>query len=103
MCADDGAHPVRSLVIAVKEGFRRLNQGINASEQLAVGDLAPELTPEHLNGIEPRAVGGQIQQHETASRAPEYSLDLIILMCVGIIPCHIDRLVPVLVEQGLQQ
>lgn len=31
-------------------------------------DLAPKMTPEHLDRIQPRAVGRQIQQYEPLGR-----------------------------------
>ena len=39
---------------------------LHAREQFAVGYLAPEVSPEHLGAVQPRAVGRQVKQHEPA-------------------------------------
>ena len=62
MCAEDGAHPARSAIVAVEEVACRSQKGLHVAEQLAVRDLAPELPPEHLDGIEPRAVSRELSR-----------------------------------------
>ena len=50
------------LVIAVKKRVRRLQEGIQGGKELTMGHLTPELPPQHLNWVQPGAVGGQIEQ-----------------------------------------
>ena len=102
MCTDDGAHSVRTVVAAVEEGSGGGEQVLQGVELLTMGDLAPELTPEHLNRVEPMAVGGQIQQHETACGASQHRLDLLVLMCAGVVPRHVHRLI-MMIKQRLEQ
>ncbi len=103
MCTDDGAHFVRRVVAAVEEGSGGGEQVLQGVEQLTVRDLAPELPPEHLGRVEPRTVGGQIQQHETTCGASQHRLDLLVLMRAGVVPGHIHRLVGMMIEQRLEQ
>ena len=53
MCADDGAHPPGHAVAAVEESGSGPEQRVDAGEQLAVGDLAAEVPPEHLDRVQP--------------------------------------------------
>ena len=69
MSADDGADTAWLAVVAVEESLGGLDQGVDAGEQLAVGDLAAELPLQHLDRVQPRAIGRQIQQNEAPSRA----------------------------------
>ena len=89
--------------MAVKEVMCSGKKRLHIDEQFAVGDFAPQVPPEHLNRIEPRAVGRQVEQHEPSSRAAYYGFDLIIFMSGCIIPCDIDRTRRMLVQQSLQK
>src|SRR6476619_5751501 len=71
MRSDDGADTAWLAVVGVKESSGGLDQGVDACEQLAGGDLAAELAPEHLDWVQPWAVGRKVQQNEAASRAAQ--------------------------------
>lgn len=57
-----------------------------------MGDLAPELAPEHLDRVQPRAVGREVQQNEAPGRAAQHRLDLVVLVRAGIVPGDVDGL-----------
>jgi len=52
--------------------------------------FSTKMTPKHLDRIEPRTVGWQVEQNQTASRSSHNNLYFIILMGDGIIPSNID-------------
>jgi hypothetical protein len=56
-----------------------------------------------FDGIEPRAIGWQVQQNQPTSCTPNDCFDLIILMRVGVVPGDVDVSGRVLVHQSLQQ
>src|SRR3712207_7026944 len=90
MRADDGAGALGCAVAAVEELPRRLEDRVDALEQLAVGDLAAEVPPEHLDRVQPRAVGRQVQEDEPARGAAQYGLDLLVLVGAGVVPGDVD-------------
>ena len=55
-----------------------------------MSDFSPKMTPQHLDGIEPGAVGGQVEQNQTASCGAHNGFYFIILMGKGIIPGDIN-------------
>ena len=61
------------------------------------------MTPKHFDGIEFRAVGGQVKQNQTSSPNPHNNVYLIILMEDVIIPSNISNFLRMLFQQGLQQ
>ncbi len=79
MRSDDGAATAWLAVVTVEEGPGGFNQGVDAGEQLTVCDLAAELAPEHLNRVQPRAVGWEVKQDEAPGRAAQHRLDLLVL------------------------
>jgi hypothetical protein len=91
-----------ALVVTVKEGLRRLEQSCQAGKALTMGHVAAELPPQHLNGVEPRAVGRHIQSYQPPCRGTDDRFDLIISMGIGMIPRHRDNARGMLVDQGLQ-
>ena len=103
MCSDNGAHAVRSMIVALEEGCGGIKERIDAVEQLAMRDLAAEVTPEHLDRVEPGAVGRQVQQDEPTSGATQHRLDLVVFMGLGIVPGDVDRLMSMLGEQRRQE
>jgi hypothetical protein len=60
MCSDDGPHGAGCLVVALEEGCGGGDESVEAGEELAVRDLGAEVAPEHLDRVEPRAVGWQV-------------------------------------------
>jgi hypothetical protein len=94
---------VRSPVVALKEGVGRRNERFDGREQLAMGHLAPEVAPEHLDGVQPGAVGWQVEQHQSTSRSTQDRLDLVVLMGVGVVPGHVDSACRMLLQQCFQQ
>jgi hypothetical protein len=66
-------------------------QGSDRLKELAVGHLTSELSPEHFNRIEPRAVGWQVQQDKATRRTAHDGFNFIVLMCDGVIPGNEDR------------
>nr|WP_043748777.1 hypothetical protein [Methylobacterium nodulans] len=103
MRSDDGAHSFWLAVVAVEEILGGLEQRVDALEQLAVRDLTPEVTPEHLNRVQPGTVGREIQQNEAPSRAAQDGFDLLILVRAGVVPGHVHRLAAVARQQRLEQ
>jgi hypothetical protein len=63
-----------------------------ATSVVTIGNshFAPEVPTEHLNWIEPRIGGRQIEQHQPAYGAAQNFLDLIILVRGGIVSGDID-------------
>src|SRR5215212_8372285 len=58
--ADDREGSPRTSVISLEEIVGRRDQCLDVPEQLAVGHLPAEVAPEHLDGVEPGAVGRQV-------------------------------------------
>jgi hypothetical protein len=52
---------MRALVVTVKKRVRGLYEGIQGDKEFTMGDLTAELPPQHLNGVEPRALGRQVE------------------------------------------
>jgi hypothetical protein len=92
---------MRAWVVTVKEGLRRLQQSCQAGQEFTMGHVAAELPPQHRNGVEPRAVGGQIQQDQPPSRGTGDRFDLIISLGIRMIPRHKDGAHGMRVDQGL--
>ena len=103
MGPDDRQHTVWALVVTVKERMCRLEQGVQGGKELTMGHLTAELPPQHLNQVQPGAIGGQIQQHQPSSCGANDGFNLIIRMGIGMIPRHIDGARGMPVDQGLQQ
>jgi hypothetical protein len=103
VCSDDGADATGSTVVAFEEVSRGVEQRVDGLEQFAVGDLPAVMPPQHLAGIQPWAVGREIQQDELAGSPAQHGLDLLILVGAGIVPGHVNGLVRVLGQQGLQE
>lgn len=62
----------------------------------------PAASP-HLDGVEPRAVGRQVEEHETARGAAHHRLDLFVLMGSRVVPGNVDALARVLRQQRLEE
>src|ERR687898_727859 len=103
MCSYDGAGALGCAVAAVEELPRGLEDRVDALEQLAVGDLAPEVPPEHLDRVQPRAVGRQVQEDQPARGAAQHGLDLLVLVRARVVPGDVDGLAGVLHEQRPEQ
>ena len=67
-----------------------------------MGHLTAEMSPEHFDGVQPGTVGGKIEQDQPSSGTSYHGLDVRVLMCGRMIPGHIDRLLGMLLEQGLE-
>ena len=67
-----------------------VEERVDVLEQLAVGDLAAVVAPEHLGRVQPRAVGRQAKQHEAAGGAAQHGLDLVVLVGAGVVPGDVD-------------
>src|SRR5713101_79181 len=103
MRTDNGQHPLWDPVMAIEEVLSGQQQSGHRFKELTMRDFAPEMAPEHFDGIEPRAIGRQVQQDQPASCTPNHSFNLIIFMGVGIVPGDVDCSGRVLVHQSLQQ
>ena len=68
-----------------------------------MGHCAAKMPPQHCNGIEPGAVGGQIPQHQAPRGAPYDGFALVVGMRRRVIPRDLDGLCRVLVQERLQQ
>jgi hypothetical protein len=102
MGPDDGEDACRILVVTVKERVRRLQQGVQGGKELTMGHFAADLPPQHLNRVQPGAVGGPIEQDST-SRCGSYDrLYRIITMGVGVIPGARDGAGRMPIDHGLQ-
>ncbi len=64
--------------------------------------LTPEVSPEHLDGIEPGTVGRQVKQHQPTRRSTQNRLDLIIFVGIGVVPGYIDSSCRVLLQQRFE-
>nr|WP_244936461.1 hypothetical protein [Methylobacterium currus] len=103
MRSNDGADTAWLAVVTVEESLGGFNQSVDAGEQLAVCDLAAELAPEHLDRVQPRAVGREVKQDEAPGRAAQHRLDLIVLVRAGIIPGDVDGLGRVLFQERFEE
>ncbi len=61
MGADDREHLLGATVVAVEELLGSLQQSFQGFKELTMRHLAPEVPPQHFDGIEPWAVGRQVQ------------------------------------------
>ena len=68
-----------------------------------MSNVTAQMTPQHLNGVEPGTVGGQVQNHQPSISFFEHFIDLWSLVCVDVIPDQVDRSVRVLGHQGSQE
>jgi hypothetical protein len=77
-----GAHSAYPQDVAVEELVRRGKQRLRVVERFAValGGRAAGLPPEHLDRIQTRAAGQQVQQHEAPRRGAEDRLDVVVLV-----------------------
>jgi hypothetical protein len=96
-------HVARSPVVAPEEGVGRRNERFDGRDQLAVGHLAPEVAPEHLDRIQLRAVGGQVEHHQAASRSAQHRLDLLVLVGVGVVPSYVEGARRMLLQKRFEQ
>ena len=83
MSAEDGQHPIWGLVVRTKEIVRSLNQNLNSLASL-MGHFSPEIPPEPFHRVEPRAMGGPVEQDPTTGRG------FIIQVCAGMVPGHLN-------------
>lgn len=90
-------------IVPVEEILRGSEQGLHALKELTMGNFATEMPPEHFNRIEPGAVGGQVQQHQSPLSGLNDRIDIFILMGIGVVPDHINGSGWVLFDQGFQQ
>jgi hypothetical protein len=67
-----------------------------------MGNLTTERAPQHLNRVQPRAIGRHIQQHQPPRRGADHGLDGIIEMGIGVVPGHIDGAGGVVVDSNRQ-
>jgi len=45
----------------------------------------------HLDGVEPGAIGGKVEQDESACRSLHHRIHFLIFMGIGIVPGHVNR------------
>jgi hypothetical protein len=102
MGPDDRQHTVWALVVAVKERVRCLEESVQGGKELTRGHLTAALPPPHLNRVQPRAGGRQVQQDQPPGRGTDDRFDLISGMGIGVIPRDIDGARGMRVDQGLQ-
>ena len=91
------------LIVVLKELSCRPQQGFYRGEKFVVSHLPSEMAPQHLNGVQPRTVGRQVEQDQAPGRPSYDPFDFIILMGVGIVPGDVDGSRRMLVHQRLQQ
>lgn len=91
------------MITLIEEIIGRLDQGVDALEKFTVRDFSPETAPEHFDGIEPRAIRGQIEQNKPTRSPAHHRFNFIILMRIGIIPGHIDGFIRMLLQQCFQE
>jgi len=68
-----------------------------------MGHFSTEMTPEHFDRVQPRAVCGQVEQNQTPSCGTNDLFHFIILMSCEVVPSHKNRSRRMLVQQSLQQ
>src|SRR5262249_49591237 len=78
------------------------SRGLAGVKARTVGDLAAELPPPHLHGVQPGAVGRQVQHDKPAGRRAHARFDLLIGMGIGVIPSDRAGAGGVAVDPGLQ-
>ena len=102
MRPDDRKHLRQVLITAFKESATGLEQSLDRFKEFAMGHFSTEVTPEHFNGIQPRTIGGQIQQDQSACGATHHGFDFVVEMGVGIIPSDVDGARGMLIHERLQ-
>src|SRR6266702_3435494 len=103
MGADDRQDLLWALIEAVEAILGRCEQSWLRLKKFTMGDFPPKMAPQHFDGIEPRAVGRQVEQDQAPCRCSYDRFHLIILMRVGIIPSHRDGSCWMFLDQGFQQ
>ena len=86
MRANNRKDLLQVLIATFEESAASLEQSFDCFKEFAVGHFPTKVAPEHLNRIQPRTKGGQIQQHQPAGRATDHGFDFVVLMGIGIIP-----------------
>lgn len=76
--------------IALKEIQGGGYQVLKGGKELAMGDLPPVMAPKHLDGIEPRAVSGQIQKHKASCGTADNRFNGGVFVGIGIVPSDIN-------------
>jgi hypothetical protein len=61
MSSDDGQHPFRALLVAIKEVLGDLQQGRAGGKEFTPDDFGAELPPQHLNRVELEVVGEPVE------------------------------------------
>jgi hypothetical protein len=67
-----------------------------------MGDFAAEVPPQHVNRVEPGAVGRHVSSHQPPCRGADHGFDFSISMGGSVIPCHRAGASRMAVNQGLQ-
>jgi hypothetical protein len=102
MGPDAGEDAFRVLMVAVEDCVRCLEQRVEGDQKLTMGDVTTEVPPPPCNRVEPRAGGRHVQQHPPPGLGADHGLDLMISLCIRVIPRDLDRPRWMLVDQGLQ-
>lgn len=66
-------------------------------------NLTAQMAPQHLNGVEPGAVGGQVQEYQPPISFLEHEVNLWPLVRVDVVPNKVDGFVGMLGHQGSQE
>jgi hypothetical protein len=88
--SDDRETPPRKSVVTIQERVGCRNECLDGSEQFAVGHLAPDVTPEHLDWVQPGAVDRKVRQHQTTRRSAQHRLNVVVLVGIGVVSGHVD-------------
>ena len=68
-----------------------------------MGHLPTKMAPEHLDRVQPRTIGRQVQQYQTSRCGTDHCFHFPILMSCEVVPSHKDHSRRMLVQQRLQQ
>jgi hypothetical protein len=94
---------VRLPVIPRKAILGGSEEGLHTLNELTMGHLTANMSPEHFDGVQPGTVWGKIAQAQPSGGTSYHGLDGRVLMGGRMISGHIDRLLGMFLEQGLEE
>gem|GEM_PF-3564461 len=92
-----------TLVRAVEEFSSSHQQSLYGFEEFTMSDFPAKMPPQHLDGVKPWAIGGKVEQDESACCRLHHRIHFLIFMGIGIVPGHVDRPGGMFLHQGRKQ
>jgi len=90
-------------IVPLEKITSRSKQSLLRCKQLTMGDFATNVSPHPLNGIEPGAVGRQVEQHQASGSPSHHLLHFLILMGIDVVPSDVNGSCRVPLQQRREQ